>query len=104
MVINDSDPFILGTPSEQAEALAARAKALRLHANITQVQMAKRSGMSANAYRIFERTGKTSLTAYLAVVAALRRSRELADHLSPAPAPADEPARRRARAKSGATA
>lgn len=99
MVINGEDSFIFGTAREQATELAARSKALRLNANITQVQMAERAGMSANAYRIFERTGKTSLPSYLSIVAALRRSRELADHLAPAPAPVEETMRQRAHAK-----
>lgn len=100
MSLVDDSPFVFGTPEEQAAELVSRAKALRLAANLTQVQMAGRTGMSANAYRIFERTGKTSLVSYLAVVQALRRSRELEPHLAPAPLPVEEPRMRlRARAK-----
>ena len=55
----------LQTPSDIQRELAARAKARRLELNITQAELAERSGVSFGSLRRFEATGEISLRSFL---------------------------------------
>ena len=55
----------LQTPYDVQQELAARAKARRLELNITQMELAERSGVSLGSLRRFERTGEISLASLL---------------------------------------
>ena len=52
-------------PKEEMIAIAERAKALRLHHNLTQAGLATRSGVSWGSIKRFESTGKISLESLL---------------------------------------
>jgi len=73
-------------PTDMAEALAARAKALRLLRGWTQNTLAQRAGVTAASYRRFERSGKASLELVLKVAHALARLDEFDRLLQPPPA------------------
>ena len=60
-------------PTEMAQVLADRAKALRLLRGWTQNTLAKRAGVTAASYRRFETTGKASLELVLKIAHALAR-------------------------------
>lgn len=51
----------LQTPYDVQRELAARARARRLELNITQAELAERSGVSLGSLRRFETTGEVSL-------------------------------------------
>lgn len=55
----------LQTPYDVQRELAARARARRLELNITQAELAERSGVSLGSLRRFETTGEVSLRAFL---------------------------------------
>lgn len=77
-------PIILQTPKEIAEAIANRARALRLSRNWTQKELASRSGVALSTLRRFEQTGKTSLDDLLLVAVALGATEQFG-HLFPQP-------------------
>lgn len=53
------------TPLEICESIAKRHKKLRKKLNLTQVEMAERSGVSLGSLKRFENTGKISLESLL---------------------------------------
>lgn len=55
----------LTSAAEQAQALAARVRALRLRLGWTQVEAAGRAGMTLASYKRFERTGEIALRSLL---------------------------------------
>jgi len=54
-------------PQEEMEAIARRAKSLRLSDKLTQDVLAERSGVSLGSIKRFERTGKISLESLLKI-------------------------------------
>ncbi len=84
-----SDPaltFAWIGPTDVAQALAQRAKAVRLLQGWTQATLARRAGVTLASYRRFEATGKSSLELVLKVAHALGRLDEFASLLAPPPA------------------
>ena len=73
-------------PSDVAETLAERVKALRLSRGWTQATLAQRAGVTAASYRRFETTGKSSLELILKVAHALARLEEFDQLFHPPPA------------------
>lgn len=59
------------SPSNKALELAKRVKSRRLEMNLTQEGLAVRAGIPLATYRLFERTGKTSLNGLLHIAFAL---------------------------------
>ena len=55
----------LQTPFDVQHELATKVKARRLELNISQVELAERSGMSLSSLRRFEKTGEISLRSFL---------------------------------------
>ena len=76
----------LTVPSDMAETLAGRVKALRLLRGWTQATLARRAGVTAASYRRFETSGKASLQLVLKVAHALARLEELDQLFQPPPA------------------
>ena len=66
----------LQTPSDIQRELAARAKARRLELNITQAELAERSGVSFGSLRRFEATGEISLRSFLELAFVLGELKE----------------------------
>ena len=62
----------LQTPSDIQRELAARAKARRLELNITQAELAERSGVSFGSLRRFEATGEISLRGKVLAIGGLK--------------------------------
>ena len=63
---------IPGTPPEQAAlAVAARARARRLAADLTQAGLAARAGVSVSTLKHFERTGEIAFVTLLRIATAL---------------------------------
>lgn len=83
-------------PTEAANTLAKRAKALRLLRGWTQNTLAQRAGVTAASYRRFERSGKASLELVLKVAHALARLDEFDQLLQPPPARSIEELERQA--------
>lgn len=75
----------LQTPHDVQLGLAARARARRLHLNITQAELAERSGVALASVRRFETTGEISLRSFLALALVLGELREFADLFQPPP-------------------
>ena len=73
----------LQTPSDTQRELAARAKARRLALNITQAELAERSGMSLGSLRRFETTGEISLRAFLELALVLGELKEFSSLFRP---------------------
>ncbi len=63
--------LILKTPNEISLDLAMKAKSQRLSLNLTQVGLAKRSGVTLPSLKRFERTGLISLDSLLKIALAL---------------------------------
>lgn len=63
----------LQTPTEAAQALAGRAKALRLSRTWTRATLARRAGITEASLKRFETTGAASLELVLKVAFALGR-------------------------------
>jgi len=63
----------LKSPEDMMRALAQKAKALRLEANLTQSSLAVRSGVSLGSVKRFEKTGEISLKSLLNIAMTLRR-------------------------------
>ena len=66
----------LQTPTDIQRELAARVKARRLELNITQAELAERSGVSLGSLRRFESTGEISLRAFLELALVLGELKE----------------------------
>jgi transcriptional regulator with XRE-family HTH domain len=73
----------LQTPSDIQRDLAARAKARRLELNITQAELAERSGVSLGSLRRFETTGEISLRAFLELALILGELKEFSSLFRP---------------------
>lgn len=73
----------LQTPSDIQRELAARAKARRLELNISQAELAERSGMSLGSLRRFETTGEISLRYFLELALVLGELKEFATLFRP---------------------
>jgi transcriptional regulator with XRE-family HTH domain len=65
------------SPDELATSIAARARALRLAANLTQAGLAARAGVSLASLRRFERTGEIALLSLIRLAIALGVDHEL---------------------------
>ncbi len=63
--------IILNTPQEIMLNLAERAKSVRLNYDLTQMGLAKRSGVSFGSIKRFEKSGHISLESLLKIAAAL---------------------------------
>jgi transcriptional regulator with XRE-family HTH domain len=70
-------------PGDNAQALADRAKALRLFKGWTRVTLADRAGVTTASLRRFETTGKASLELVLKVAHALNRLDEFSQVFQP---------------------
>ncbi len=67
---------LLQTPFDVQRDLAARVRASRLSQNITQAELAERSGVSLGSVRRFEATGEISLRSLLALALVLGELKE----------------------------
>jgi transcriptional regulator with XRE-family HTH domain len=65
---------MLQSPGELAEGIATRAKQKRLRLNITQRELAERSGVSFGSVKRFEQKGEVSLKHLLQIAIVLRAS------------------------------
>lgn len=74
------------TPNEMANAMAGRAKALRLLKGWKRGTLAERAGVSAASLKRFENSGRASLELVLKVAQALACLDEFKDVLKPPPA------------------
>jgi len=82
----DSVAHILATissPGELAEGLAARAKARRLAADLSQEGLASRAGITLSSLKRFERTGEISLERLIRVATALGATGEFQQLFAP---------------------
>lgn len=92
----------LTSAAEQAQALAARVRALRLRLGWTQVEAAGRSGMTLASYKRFERTGEIALRSLLKLALVMDQVERVEALFQPPPwrsldeAMAIEPKRQRA--------
>ena len=64
------------------EMLAQRIRQARFDANLTQAELAARAMVSLPAYQRFERTGRTSLAAFVRILVVLGRENDLRDILA----------------------
>ncbi len=77
--------WIFKTQTEISQEIAQRCKAIRLEQNLSQQEIAKRSGITLSTYRRFEREGSISLERLVSVVHSLGRISELEKILLPTP-------------------
>ena len=77
--------WILKTQTEISQELAQRCKALRLQQNLSQEEIADRSGITLSTYRRFEREGCISLERLVSVIHSLGRISDLERILLPSP-------------------
>lgn len=75
----------LKTQSEVSQEVADRCRTLRLEQNLTQEEIAQRSGISLRTYRRFEQEGCISLQRFISVIHSLGRIAELESLLAPSP-------------------
>lgn len=68
---------MLATPLELAAGIAARARAARLVAQLTQAGLAARAGISLGSLRRFETSGQIALESLVKLALALGRERDL---------------------------
>ena len=92
----------LQTPDEIRLGIAQRAKTRRLVQNISQKELAERSGVRLRSLQTFEKTGHISLVSLLMLAFALRMSEEFGALFAEPQAPASlfisaKPQRKRAR-------
>ncbi len=73
----------LQTPSDTQRELASRAKARRLELNISQAELAERSGVSLGSLRRFETTGEISLHSFLELALVLGELKEFSSLFRP---------------------
>ncbi len=76
----------LFSPSEVAQLLAGRMKALRLLAGYKQTTLAQRAGMSVASLKRFESTGQIALASLLRLAHVLDRLPELTELFAPSQA------------------
>jgi len=76
--------WILKSQSEISQEIADRCKSLRLEQNLSQEEIAGRSGITLSTYRRFEREGSISLERLVSVIHCLGRISELEKILLPA--------------------
>lgn len=79
-------PLELLTPPEVAQAIATRARALRLARGWTQAELAARAGVAVSTLRLFERTGQVALDRLLRIAMALDALRAFGELFAPPPA------------------
>ena len=97
--------WLFKTKKEIAKEIATRCRELRLEQNLSQEELAERSGIATRTYRRFEQEGQISLERLIAVIHSLNRISELEEMLLPSPVTdLDEiekpkPARKRSRTK-----
>lgn len=70
---NNNDFFLLKTPWEMMQIIAARAKALRLEQNLPQSTLAQRAGISIGTLKRFEKTGEIQFKHLLQIAFVLYR-------------------------------
>lgn len=75
----------LKVPRDVRLDMAARARAKRLLLNITQAELAERTGVSLSSVRQFEKTGKISLSGLLEIALALHSLEEFDQLFAPPP-------------------
>lgn len=75
----------LQTPHDVQMELAKRARERRLLLNITQAELAKRSGVPLASVRRFETSGEISLRSFLALALVLEELKEVAELFQPPP-------------------
>lgn len=96
--------FTLTSPAEIIANVAARMRRRRIDFNLTQRELAERSGVSYGSLRVFEETGKASFEAVVKIAFALEAEYEF-EALFPARPPktiddiVDRPVRQRVRKK-----
>jgi transcriptional regulator with XRE-family HTH domain len=78
--------FNLTSPAEIMERVAARMKRRRIDAEITQRDLAERSGVSYGSLRLFEETGKASFESVVKIAFALEAEAEFESLFPPRPA------------------
>jgi transcriptional regulator with XRE-family HTH domain len=78
--------FNLTSPSEILEGAAFRMKRRRIDLNLTQRELASRSGVSYGSLRLFEETGKASFEAVVKIAFALEAETEFETLFPPRPA------------------
>lgn len=61
----------LKTPQEMQKIVAASARSLRLHSNLSQKTLSEKSGVSYGAVKKFEQTGQISLESLLKIALVL---------------------------------
>ena len=90
---------LLKTPQDIRLEIAARAKERRLDLNISQQELAERSGVSLGSIKRFESSGLVSLASLLEIALVLERSADFDDIFAAKVAPASlfspEPAKRK---------
>lgn len=97
----------LKTPQEIRRDLAARAQVRRLLLNMSQQELAERSGVSLGSVKRFEAAGEISLKSLLSIALVLNELEAFAELFSP-PRPENlftekkKPSRKRARRKNSA--
>lgn len=104
MASDSSVEVSLLSPVELAAELGLRVRRERLRQNLSQRTLAARAGVSRVTVTRMEGDGSATLTSFLAVLSALRRTDVLAELLEPPPAmtidefvAGTEPTRRRGR-------
>ena len=75
--------IILKTPQEIRQDIAARAQARRLLLNISQKELAARSGVSLGSVKRFETSGEISLSSLLSIATVLNDLEAFAQLFSP---------------------
>jgi transcriptional regulator with XRE-family HTH domain len=69
--------FTFATPSELCKEIAWRIKAQRMRLEISQPELAQRSGVALGTVSGFEKTGKATLETLLRLIVALGLTKEL---------------------------
>lgn len=77
--------FTLTSPSGVISDLAARMKRRRIDANLTQKDLAEKSGVSYGSLRLFEEKGKISLEALVKIAFILEAETEFENLFPPRP-------------------
>ena len=77
--------FKLATPFDVISDLAARMKRRRIDANLTQKDLAEKSGVSYGSLRLFEEKGKISLEALVKIAFILEAETEFKNLFPPRP-------------------
>lgn len=77
--------FKLTSPADVISALSARMKRRRIDANLTQKDLAEKSGVSYGSLRLFEEKGKISLEALVKIAFILDAETEFENLFPPRP-------------------